>query len=176
MKQIFICPFLLFSALTLAAAPRILLAPDASPYEKFAAEELRRVWEISSGVQLTITSDAIPEKGDIVIGTSTNPRIKQQMKQLGLSTERKHEAAVQEIDGVLHLAGQTPRAAVDAVMLFLRENIGARWLWPVRTVNSFPNIQRSLSTVSGATAIRVFHRGQSVSADGTNARRHLSCS
>ena len=130
MKQIFICPFLLFFALTLAAAPRILLAPDASPYEKFAAEELRRVWEISSGVQLTITSDAIPEKGDIVIGTSTNPRIKQQMKQLGLSTERKHEAAVQEIDGVLHLAGQTPRAAVDAVMLFLRENIGARWLWP----------------------------------------------
>ena len=83
MKQIFICPLLLFFALTLAAAPRILLAPDASPYEKFAAEELRRVWEISSGVQLTITSDAIPEKGDIVIGTSTNPRIKQQMKQSG---------------------------------------------------------------------------------------------
>ena len=124
--------FALFSipASLLSGAPGILLAPDASQYEKFAANELQRVWKISTGKQADIISGGKPEEGDIVIGTASGIHIKPVREQLNFSPEKPNEAVIQEINGILYLAGQTPRTAVDAVMLFLRENIGARWLWP----------------------------------------------
>ncbi len=121
---------LLFILGSIHAAPEIVLGGKASRMEHFAAREVQRVWQAATGQKLQIVTADKAQTGDIVIGTpNTNPAVNQVQKQLKLSANKPDEAAVYELNGILYLAGIKPRTAVDAAMLFLRECVGARWLW-----------------------------------------------
>jgi|GEM_PF-4805999 hypothetical protein len=112
------------------AAPEIILGENAGALENFAAREVRRVWKASCGEELMIVRGGAVRPGAIVIGTpASHPAVADVQAALKLSPERPDEAAAHELGGVLYLAGIKPRSAVDAAMLFLREQIGARWLW-----------------------------------------------
>ncbi len=141
MKFLTVIILLAMSLLTLQAGSRILIAPGATPYEEFAAGELQQVWLKSTGVKPDIVTDGAPKAGDMVVGTADTPHVKKVYPRLGLSPERKHELAVYELDGVLYLTGQTPRAVVDSTFLFLRENVGVRWLWPGKDGEFIPEHQ-----------------------------------
>lgn len=116
-----------------------LLQPDDVTI-RHAGEEFQRALKLISGADFPLTEDAKPvDQNQIVIGVS--PQLAQTPDLIEIETR----------DGNLFLTGGSPRSALYAVYEFLRDELGARWLWPgedgeflpKRTTWSLPEIHRS---------------------------------
>jgi len=108
---------------------RIVVAADAIPSERYAAEELQRCLERLSGVKLHIVTDAEKTTShEILLGDNTHLRkLRTQIDfdKLGsegftLRTYRDH----------LIIAGGKPRGTLYGVYALLEEKLGVRWFTP----------------------------------------------
>lgn len=113
---------------------RIVIAPDASPTVKHAAQELANDLKQISGAALPVTSKK-PRGPAIFVGASPFlPSDFQRVRLLNLP----QEACVVRTDGRnLYLAGHGDRGTLYAVYSFLEDHLGVRWYAPGATV--FPH-------------------------------------
>lgn len=112
-----------------ASAYRIVVADDASPSTRYAAEELQRFLEEISGAKLPIVSDATPAAdAEIVVGANGR------LKQLGIELDAKrlgHEGYRIVVAGTrLVIAGGEPRGTLYGVYGLLEDHLGCRWFAP----------------------------------------------
>jgi hypothetical protein len=126
------------AALTLAAKGKtdysIVIATNAIPSERYAAEELQRYLEKMSGAKLPIVTDAARAGSrEILLGDNAH------LRKLGL----KLEADKIGTDGFilrtehnrLIILGDKPRGTLYGVYTLLEEQLGVRWFTPeVETV------------------------------------------
>jgi hypothetical protein len=108
---------------------RIVIASNAIPSERYAAEELQRYIEAMSGVRLPVVTDEVkPGSRDILVGDS------QVLRQRKLKTD----LAVLGTDGFLLrtdgnrviILGGRPRGTLNGVYTLLEELLGVRWFTP----------------------------------------------
>lgn len=106
---------------------QIVVAANAIPSERYAAEELQRYLEKMTGVKLPVTDDAQPAtRREILIGESTRlRRVQAQAGALGtdgflLRSERDR----------LVIHGGKPRGTLNGVYTLLEEQLGVRWYTP----------------------------------------------
>lgn len=121
------------AGLTLAAkgkSPyRIVIAADAIPSERYAAEELQRYLEKIAGARLPIVSDAgRPASREILLGDNAH------LRKLGweIGTDKLGaEGFILRTDGDrLIIAGGKPRGTLYGVYTLLEEKLGVRWFTP----------------------------------------------
>jgi hypothetical protein len=139
-KPLFIVAFLMSAcalesgaALTLAnkgASPyRIVIASNAIPAERYAAEELQRYLGRSSGARLAIVTDAEPiEPREILLGDNAHLlKLKRKVDFSKLGTD----GFVLRTEGSrLLVAGGKPRGTLYGVYALLEEKLGVRWFTP----------------------------------------------
>src|SRR6266513_2624839 len=118
---------------------RIVVAANAIPSERYAAEELQRYLERMSGAKLPIVGDAVPmQSREILLGDNAHLRklkLKIDFRRLGtdgfaLRTDGKR----------LIIAGGRPRGTLYGVYALLEEKLGVRWFTPEFEV--VPKLQR----------------------------------
>lgn len=103
----------------------IVVAEGAAAPERYAAEELQRALRLMSGAELPIRHEGAGKENAIVIG-----RLSDGGEGEKISVKREGET--------LQLRGRTPGEAVQATYAFLRQTLGARWLWPGETGEFLP--------------------------------------
>ncbi|PYJ95761.1 MAG: hypothetical protein DME23_22865, partial [Verrucomicrobia bacterium] len=108
---------------------RIVVASDAIPSERYAAEELQRYLESMNGARLPIVSDAVPmESREILLGDNAH------LQRLKLSIDFNKLGAdgfALRTDGKkIIIAGGRPRGTLYGVYAFLEEKLGVRWFTP----------------------------------------------
>jgi hypothetical protein len=108
---------------------RIVLATNAPPSERYAAEELQRYLEKMSGAKLPIISDA--ERADsreILLGSNAH------LQKLGLKIDFTRLGpdgfTLQTKGNRLIIAGGAPRGTLYGVYALLEEKLGVRWFTP----------------------------------------------
>ena len=108
---------------------RIVVAANAIPSERYAAEELQRYLERMSGARLPIVTDAeAMESREVLLGDNAHLRklkLNIDFRRLGtdgfaLRTDRKR----------LIIAGGRPRGTLYGVYAMLEEKFGVRWFTP----------------------------------------------
>ena len=112
-----------------ASAYRIVVADDASPSTRYAAEELQRFLEEISGAKLPIVSDATPPAdAEIVVGANGR------LRELGIALDAKRlgrEGYRLVVAGTrLVIAGGEPRGTLYGVYGLLEDHFGCRWFAP----------------------------------------------
>src|SRR5262245_51318581 len=121
------------AALTLAAKGRspfqIVVASNAIPSERYAAEELQRYVETITGAKLATVTDSEPARSaEILLGDNAH------LKRLGLKVEFNElgpEGFVLRTDhNKVIIAGGQPRGTLYGVYTFLEERLGVRWFTP----------------------------------------------
>lgn len=125
-------------------AAAIYVAADASLPERFAARELQRYLQKSSGARLPIRTEA-PRSGRraLVVGQVSR------LARLGVRATAAERAlglegiALRTSGSTLIVAGGGPRGVVYAAYAFL-ERLGYRWYWPGETGEVTP----ALSTIT----------------------------
>ena len=133
----FVIPAAQVAALDLVVDGRsdytIVLAADAIPAERFAAEELAIHLEEMSGVKLRIVTDTEPLPSHaILLGRPRYlPKLKVQPDWAGLGQE---EYLLQVKGDYLIIAGGRPRGALYGVYALLEDYLGCRWFAPDSTV------------------------------------------
>jgi len=108
---------------------RIVIAADAIPSERYAAEELQRYLEKMSGAKLPIVTDAEPIKArEILLGDNAHSRklkVDRDINRLGA------EGFVLRTEGNrLIIRGGKPRGTLYGVYALLEEKFGVRWFTP----------------------------------------------
>ena len=108
---------------------RIVVASDAIPSERYAAEELQRYLESMNGARLPIVSDAVPmESREILLGDNAH------LQRLKLSIDFNKLGAdgfALRTDGKkIIIAGGRPRGTIYGVYALLEEKLGVRWITP----------------------------------------------
>jgi hypothetical protein len=121
------------------SAYRIMVAADAILSERYAAEELQRYIERTSGVRLPIVTDKDARTPhDIVLGDNAalgRARDAIDFAKLG------SDGFVLRTDGTrLLIVGGKPRGTLYGVYGFLEEKLGVRWFTP--EVESVPKVNR----------------------------------
>ncbi len=111
---------------------KIILSPDASETEQYAAQELSSFLERVSGSTFSIISTGeVPSAKGIVIGSlQTSSAVRDRAVDLGLNRGGDQKTAVYRLGDNLYLAGTTPRGVMHAVYVFLQKELGCRWFWP----------------------------------------------
>ena len=134
--------FLLLSSISAVAAGLVLadhgrssytivIAPDASPTVKHAAQELADDLKLISGATLPVVS-AKPRGPAIFVGTS--PFMPVSFGKLRLDTFTEETFVVRTDRRNLFLAGHDDRGTLYAVYSFLETHLGVRWYAPDATV------------------------------------------
>lgn len=122
---------------------QIVISANASPTEKYAAQELQSVIAKISGAQLPVANVLSKSTFNIVIGTSQSSA---DIKAANLfNTQNAEETRIARRGKVLFLAGPTPRAALYAVYTFLQDELNCRWYWPGESGEYLP--QKSTITI-----------------------------
>ena len=120
---------------------RIVLATNATPTERYAAEELSSYLDKISGARLPVLTEAAPTAAhEILIGDSTRVR------ELNLGLDFKKMGAdgfaLRTVGEKLVIAGGRPRGTLYGVYALLEEKLGVRWFAPelevVPGTNSIP--------------------------------------
>ncbi len=129
----------LLSALVLAASPlvasmpiarhgralaRIIVAPDATETERFAAEETALFLHIVTGARLPVENEAGTAGGRLLVGLKAAAAVAPDLAAAGLAPE---EIVVRTVGNDLVLAGGGPRGTLYAVYAFLEDVVGCRW-------------------------------------------------
>jgi hypothetical protein len=121
------------AALTLAdqgiSPYRIVLATNAIPSERYAAEELQRYLEKISGVKLPIVSDT-ESAGSHEILLGNNAHLQQRSTNLNFSDFGSDGFALRTDGNHLIIAGGQPRGTLYGVYTLLEEKLGVRWFTP----------------------------------------------
>jgi hypothetical protein len=107
------------------ARSTIVLQPDASPAERFAATELQSHLARISGAQVPIAPTASAVTNVISIGRTAAENL---MAHFDWDTLGEDGCLVSTVENGLVLAGTTPRSTLYAVYEFLEEVLGCRWL------------------------------------------------
>jgi hypothetical protein len=112
-----------------ASPCRIVIASNALPSERYAAEELQRYLETMSGVKLPIvTDDQEPAPDEILLGNNAHVgsgSLKGELDKLG------PESFLLRTDGRrLIVAGGRPRGTLYGVYALLEDKLGVRWFTP----------------------------------------------
>jgi len=114
---------------------RIVVSQEASPSERYAAEELQRFLAAISGATLPIISDAAePRERSILLGDSRH------LRHLGIDLTAENLGdeglILRTLGDTLVIAGGRRRGALYGVYTFLEEALGCRWFSP--TVSRIP--------------------------------------
>jgi hypothetical protein len=109
----------------------IVIAPDASPTVKHAAQELSDVLKQISGAALPVTSEK-PSGPAIFVGAG--PLLPAGFKKIRLDALAEEAFVVRTDRHDLYLAGHDDRGTLYAVYSFLEDHLGARWYAPDATV------------------------------------------
>jgi hypothetical protein len=133
-------PFMLTAGLVAFAAPplsasvgiahrgralaRVVVAPDATETERFAAGELSLFLRIVTGAEFPVREDASPDGANLLVGPGAARRAGHDTNAPGLLPE---ELVVRTAGRDLILAGGSPRATLYAVYTFLEDVAGCRW-------------------------------------------------
>ncbi len=124
-----LAPFVMASAVYAASTPplfekgktqwKILLSEPGNPTISYAGSELARALNKISGAEFVIAKDPGEATNGPVIAVGVDPAL----------AKSPESVAVVLKGNTLHLAGETPRAALYAVYTFLQDTLGVRWLW-----------------------------------------------
>ncbi len=108
---------------------KIVVAANAIPSERYAAEELQRYLERMSGARLPIvTSDGERTEHEIVLGANALP--KNVEKPAALDRLGADGFTLKTAGNRLIIAGQGPRGTLYGVYALLEEKLGVRWFTP----------------------------------------------
>ncbi len=108
---------------------RIVIAGDAIPSERYAAEELQRYIAYASGATLPIVTDAVP-LGDEEIILGDNAHLRAARPDVGAGMLGSEEFVLLTSGTYLIIAGGKPRGTLYGVYEFLEEKLGVRWFAP----------------------------------------------
>jgi len=107
----------------------IVVAKNAIPSERYAAEELQRYLERISGAKLPIITDDVEiEEREIILGDNEHLR----KLNLGIDFSKLGEEGfvLKTHESYLIIAGGKPRGTLYGVYTFLEEKLGIRWFTP----------------------------------------------
>jgi hypothetical protein len=133
---ILLCVFLALSGASFAqlriaekgrAMAKIVLAPDACPTERFAADELGFFLHFVIGGPIPIVAEAPPTESRLLVGEGAVRLADPNFDSRALKPE---EIIVRTKGRDLLLAGGSPRGTLYAVYTFLEEAVGCRWWTP----------------------------------------------
>jgi hypothetical protein len=107
----------------------IVIASNAPPSERYAAEELQRYLERITTVKLPIVDDSVrPTSREILLGDNGH------LRKLGLKIDTSkfgpEDFALRSARNKLIIAGGRPRGTLYGVYTLLEENLGVRWFTP----------------------------------------------
>lgn len=105
-------------------AVRIVVAPDATATERFAADELALFLHIVTGATFPVSEDPGRPGGRLLVGPGASAPL---AAGLDLSTLAPEEILVRSAGGDLVLAGGSPRGTLYAVYAFLEDVVGCRF-------------------------------------------------
>lgn len=119
--------------LTLAAKGRsdyrIVVATNAVPSERYAAEELQRYCERLAGVKLPVVTDGEkPTAREILLGD--NAHLRKLGVKVDFATLGPDGFVLRTHRGRLIVAGGKPRGTLNGVYSLLEERFGVRWFTP----------------------------------------------
>jgi hypothetical protein len=118
---------------------RIVIADEASPSTKYAAEELQQFLEQIGGAKLAIVSDREPLGAkEIILGD--NAHLKQLDLKIDLSALGDEGYAIETVGERLVIAGGALRGNLYGVYGLLEDHLGCRWFTP--TVSRIPKCER----------------------------------
>lgn len=118
---------------------RIVVAADAIPSERYAAEELQKYLERISGAKLPIVNDKEPMgANEILIGD--NAHLWQLRPMINFTALGTDGFVLRTHNGHLIIAGGKPRGTLYGVYALLEEKLGVRWFTP--EVESVPKLSR----------------------------------
>ena len=113
------------------ASWRIVLPPNHSEPERFAAEELQKYILLSSGVKLPLKTEDPPSPAThafhIGVVRSSGPL---SGKVRFPSSSLTDEFAITAADGNIYIISSNPRSVLFGVYEFLKSELGIRWFWP----------------------------------------------
>jgi hypothetical protein len=111
------------------SAYRIVVAEDAPPPTRYAAEELQTFLEKISGAKLPILSDREPAgQHEIILGQSARLRaLPVNIHPGAVGTERY---SIRTVGNHLVIAGMEPRGDLYGVYGLLQDHLGCRWFAP----------------------------------------------
>lgn len=111
------------------SAYRIIVALDAPPADRYAAEELQQYLEKMTGARLPIVLDLEPAVArEILVGDNRHVRnldIEPDLEGLG-----GDGFFLRTVGRRLLIVGGRPRGTLNGVYTFLEENLGVRWFTP----------------------------------------------
>ncbi len=108
---------------------RIVVAADALPSERYAAEELQRYLEKISGAKLPIVSDADKVSyHEILLGD--NAHLRRLRYKIDFAKLRRDGFVLHTQGRHLIIAGDRPRGTLYGVYALLEEKLGVRWFTP----------------------------------------------
>ncbi len=108
---------------------RIVLASEASPSERYAAEELRRFIAEISGARLPIEGDAGPLSAhEIILGN--NAHLRQLNTKIDFDRLGNEGFTIRTVGGHLAIAGGRLRGTLYGVYTLLEDYLGCRWFAP----------------------------------------------
>jgi hypothetical protein len=108
---------------------RIVIATNAAPAERYAAEELQRYLERISGARLEISSETTPVAAhEIVVGKSS--RLDGLKPALDFAKLGSDGFVLRSGGGRLVIAGGGPRGTLYGVYALLEDQFGVRWFAP----------------------------------------------
>lgn len=106
------------------ALARIVVAPDATETERFAAGELALFLHIITGAAFPVGDSPDPAAGRLLVGPKAAAAAAPDLAAAGLAPE---EIVVRTVGNDLVLAGGGPRGTLYAVYTFLEDVVGCRW-------------------------------------------------
>jgi len=114
---------------------QIVVAEDASPSTRYAAEELQRFLKEMSGAELPIVTDSAPvAKHEIILGK--NAHLYPANVSIDFDALGKEGYILRTTNRHLIIAGGEPRGTLYGVYGLLEDHLGCRWFTP--TINRIP--------------------------------------
>lgn len=111
----------------------IVLPAEASPSERFAAQELQEAFALAAGATPDVVEHDAPEKNLIRVFVGT-PENQPEIRLRGLKADDTHDhLLVDVIENSIYLGGSNPRSVLYAAYRFLEETHQFLWLWPGET-------------------------------------------
>lgn len=108
---------------------KIVIASDAIPSERYAAEELQRHLEKIGGAKLAITTDDMPAtQHEIILGD--NAHLRKLDAAIDFKSLGTDGFVLRSRGNRVVIAGGKPRGTLYGVYALLEEKLGVRWLTP----------------------------------------------
>ena len=108
-------------------AARIVVAPEATETERFAADELALFLHLVTGAKFPVSEEAGRPGGRLLVGPRAAAAA---LPDLDLTKLAPEEIVVRTAGGDLALAGGSPRGTLYAVYAFLEDIVGCRFWTP----------------------------------------------